>query len=180
LNETDHMSKVVEDLLLLSRLDAGHLKLDRQPVEIPALLGDLAREMGRVAADGGVTIEVLHAQGIALADPTRLRQVLLIVLDNALRHTPEGGVIRLKAFDNGRMVQLQVSDTGSGIPTQHLPYIFERFYRGEEDRSQTSHGSGLGLAIARGLVEAMQGQITLTSQSGHGTLVTIHLQAKGN
>jgi len=180
LNETDHMSKLVEDLLLLSRLDAGRLKLDRQPVEMATLLGDLAREMGRVAAESGVTIEVIYARGIALADPTRLRQVMLILLDNALRHTPKGGVIQLEARVYGGKVQLQVSDTGTGIPTQHLPHIFERFYRGEEDRRQSSHGSGLGLAIARGLVEAMQGHITITSQTEQGTSVIIHLPAAEN
>ncbi len=180
LNETDHMSKLVDDLLLLSRLDAGRLKLDRQPVDLAELLGDLAREMGRVAAEGGVTIKIMQTRGCALADPTRLRQVLLILLDNALRHTPESGLIRLEGHDNGRLVQLQVSDTGTGIPTQHLPHIFERFYRGEEDRSQSNHGSGLGLAIAKGLVEAMQGSITLISQPGQGTRVTIHLPAAEN
>ena len=176
LNETDHMNELVDELLLLSRLDAGHLKLDRQPVDVAVLIDDLAREMGRLAVESGVTIEVSHAQGVVvLADATRLRQVLLIVLDNALRHTHEGGAIHLEARNDGRVVQLRISDTGSGIPTQHLPKIFERFYRGEEDRSQSSHGSGLGLAIARSLVEAMQGRITLTSQPGQGTQVTIQL-----
>jgi signal transduction histidine kinase len=175
LSETDHMSRLVDDLLLLSRLDAGRLKLDRQPVDLSALLADLAREMGRVASERGVTIELVHAQGVALGDITRLRQVLLIVLDNALRHTPSGGSIRIEAYKNGRMVQVRVTDTGSGIPAQHLAHIFERFYRGEDDRSQASHGSGLGLAIARGLVEAMQGQIHLNSQSGQGTEVVIRL-----
>jgi len=175
LNETDHMSRLVDDLLLLSRLDAGRLKLDRQPVDLSVLLADLAREMGRVASEGGVTIELVRARGIAMADITRLRQVLLIVLDNALRHTPSGGSIRMEAGKDGRMVQVRVIDTGSGIPAQHLAHIFERFYRGEEDRSQVSHGSGLGLAIARGLVETMQGQIHINSQSGQGTEVVIRL-----
>jgi signal transduction histidine kinase len=180
LTETDHMNRLVDDLLLLSRLDAGRLQLDRQPVNLAELLDDLAREMGRVAAEGGVTIEVIHVQGVALADPIRLRQVLLIVLDNALRHTPKSGTIHLEARAHERMIQIQVNDTGSGIPAQHLPHIFDRFYRGEGDRSQPSHGSGLGLAIAKGLVEAMQGDITINSQSERGTQVTIQLPAKEN
>ena len=178
LTETDHMNRLVDDLLLLSRLDAGRLKLDREPVDLAALLEDLAREMGRVAADEDVTIEVLYVQGVAVADPIRLRQILLIVLDNALRYTPKGGAIHLEAHDRGSTIQLKVSDTGSGIPGQHLPHIFERFYRGAAARSQSGHGSGLGLAIARGLVEAMRGSITVTSQPGQGTQVTIHLPAK--
>jgi signal transduction histidine kinase len=177
LTEADHMSHLVDDLLLLSRLDAGRLKLDRQPVEAAALLNDLAREAGRLAAEIGVTLEVVHAQGSVLADPIRLRQVLLILLDNALRHTPAGGTVRLEAYADSRQAQWRVTDTGSGIPARDLPHIFERFYRGEEDRSQPSEGSGLGLAIAKGLVEAMHGQITLTSQPGQGTQATISLPA---
>jgi signal transduction histidine kinase len=177
LGETDHMSSLVEDLLLLSRLDAGQLELKVQPVALAELLEDLGREMGRVAAESGVAVKVIRSEGRALADPTRLRQVLLILLDNALNHTPAGGSVRLEASETGRTVRLQVSDTGRGITAQHMPHLFERFYRGEADRSQESHGSGLGLAIARGLVEAMQGQINLSSQPGLGTRVTIQLPA---
>jgi signal transduction histidine kinase len=177
LNEVDHMNRLVEDLLLLSRLDAGRLKMDQQPVEASVLLNDLTREVSRLAAERGVTLEVIQAQGSVLADPIRLRQVLLIILDNALRHTSAGGAIRLEARSDSRRAQWQVRDTGSGIPARHLAHIFERFYRGEEDRSQANPGSGLGLAIAKGLVEAMHGQITLTSQPGHGTHVTINLPA---
>jgi len=177
LSETDYMSELVDELLLLSRLDAGQVKLERQPVDLAMLLNELAREISRVAVKNQVTIEVNNAHGVAEADPTRLRQVLLILLDNALQHTAEGGVIRLDAHPSGPNVQLQVSDTGSGIPTQHLQHIFERFYRGEEERSQSSHGSGLGLAIARSLVGAMHGQITITSQPGQGTTVLIQLPA---
>jgi len=180
LSETDHMSQLVDDLLLLSRLDAGRLNLDRRPVEAVALLNDLAREVGHLAAERGVTLQVVHAQGNVLADSVRLRQVLLILLDNALRHTPAGGTISLEARSDGRRAQWRVSDTGGGIPARHLPHIFERFYRGEEDRSQPSKGSGLGLAIAKGLVESMQGQITFTSQAGKGTQATISLAASAS
>jgi signal transduction histidine kinase len=169
------MSHLVDDLLLLSRLDAGRLELDRQPVVAEAFLNDLAREMGRVATMRGVTLDVLHAQGSVLADPTRLRQVLLILLDNALRHTPEGGAIHLTANSKGRQATWQVSDTGSGISAEHLPFVFERFYREETDRSEPGSGSGLGLAIAKSLVEAMQGQIAIASQPGQGTQVTLIL-----
>ena len=173
LSETDHMSRLVDDLLLLSRLDTDRLHLERQPVAAEAFLNDLVREMGRVAAGRGVTLDVLQAQGSILADPARLRQVLLIMLDNALRHTPSGGAIHIAAFLVGRQTKWQVSDTGSGISAKHLPYIFERFYRGEADRDQAGSGSGLGLAIAKGLVEAMHGHITVASLPGQGTQVTL-------
>jgi signal transduction histidine kinase len=175
LGETDHMNKLVEDLLLLSRLDAGQLELKREHVNLQTLLASLGREMGRVAVEQGVTLEVLQIQGSAAADPTRLRQVLLIALDNALRHTPSGGTIRLAVREGDGRITIEVSDTGSGIPGHHLPHVFERFYRGEGDRNQESRGSGLGLSIARGLVEAMGGKIELESKAGEGTLVSIQL-----
>jgi len=177
LDETDHMNKLVEDLLLLSRLDAGQLKLEREVVDLQSLLASLAREMGRVAVEQGVTLEVLQIKGSAAADPTRLRQVLLIILDNALLHTPSGGTIWLAAREGDSQVTIEVSDNGSGIPSRHLPHVFERFYRGESDRSQEGRGSGLGLSIARGLMEAMGGKIELKSQAGEGTQVSIHLPA---
>ena len=174
LKETDHMSRLVDDLLLLSRLDAGRLKLERQPTPADGLLHDLAREVGRLAEARGVAVKVIYAQGSVLADPVRLRQVMLILLDNALRHTPSGGMIQLEARAlDGRRAQWRVADTGSGIPAHHLPHVFERFYRGETDRSQSNSGSGLGLAIAKGLVEAMHGQISVASNPGQGTQVTM-------
>lgn len=179
LSETDHMSALVDDLLLLSRLDDGRMKLELQPVQAADLLNDLAREMGRVAAGRGVTLDVPRAAGSALADPVRLRQVLLILLDNALRHTPAEGAIHMEAWVEKHQAHFLVSDSGSGIPARHLPHVFERFYRGEEDRSQRPGGSGLGLAIARGLAEAMHGQISLASQEGRGTRVTLTLPAGG-
>jgi len=179
LQESDHMARLVDDLLLLSRLDTGRLKLERQPVDMAVLLGELGREMGRVANGRNVNLEVLQAQGAALADATRLRQVLLGLLDNALRHTPAGGTITLAAFPEGGRIVCRVSDSGVGIAAHHLPHVFERFYRGEQDRSQAASGSGLGLAIAKGLVEAMHGQINLTSQPGQGTQVVLSLPAVG-
>jgi signal transduction histidine kinase len=175
LQETDYMSHLVDDLLLLSRLDAGRLKLEHQPVVVSELLNELTRQMGKVAEGHGVRLETAPSTGLVQADPTRLRQVLLILIDNALHHTPAGGQIRLQAQADARRVCLTVSDSGAGIPPEHLPHIFERFYRGIEDRRQHDSGSGLGLSIARGLVEAMHGQISVTSQVGKGTQVSVYL-----
>jgi signal transduction histidine kinase len=180
LQETDHMSRLVEDLLLLSRLDAGRLALERQEVALPALLADMQRQMGRLAEERAVPVEVTRAEGTALADPTRLRQVLLILLDNALRHTPRGGHIALAAQPQGRSVQISVADTGSGIAPEHLTHVFERFYRVDSTPNGTTGGSGLGLAIARGLIEAQHGHITIQSQVGTGTRVTLTLPAQGH
>jgi len=173
LYETDHMSKLVEELLLLSRLDAGRLQVEYRPIVVSELLADVRRQIGRLADERGVRLCAGAVSGIVLADPTHLRQVLLIVLDNALRHTPPGGNVRLEAHAHGRHVEITIADTGSGITPKDLPHVFERFYRADSARGNT--GSGLGLSIAKGVVEAQHGQIGIVSQSGQGTRVTVKL-----
>ncbi|HVB96698.1 MAG TPA: HAMP domain-containing sensor histidine kinase [Chloroflexota bacterium] len=173
LQECDHMARLVEDLLLLSRLDSGRLVLKPQSVVFSDLLADLRRQVGRVADERGVDLLVDAESVAALADPERLRQVLLILIDNALRHTPSGGQIRLVGRLEGRLAHLIVADTGEGIPAAHLARIFDRFY--VVDGARRSGGTGLGLSIAKGLVEAQHGEIRLASQVGHGTTVEIVL-----
>jgi signal transduction histidine kinase len=173
LHETDHMSKLVEELLLLSRLDAGRLPVECRPIAVSELLADVQRQIGRLADEQGVRLCADAVSGIVLADPTHLRQVLLIVLDNALRHTPPGGNVRLEAHAHGRHVEITIADTGSGITPKDLSHVFERFYRADSARGNT--GSGLGLSIAKGLVDAQHGQIGIVSQPGQGTRVTLKL-----
>jgi signal transduction histidine kinase len=103
--------------------------------------------------------------------------MLLILIDNALRHTPTGGEIRISAEPVGRMVRLSVSDTGCGIAPEHLPHIFERFYRADPARGRAGGNAGLGLSIAKGLVESMRGQIGAASERGRGTTVWLTLPA---
>jgi signal transduction histidine kinase len=175
LHEADHITRLVEDLLLLSRLDARQLVVECATVPIAPLLSDLERQMGRVAEARGVALVVTHADGSVWADAAHLRQVLLIVVDNALQYTPAGGKVCLSAKPRGRVVELCVSDTGVGIPPEHLPYLFERFYRVAHARSDKQHGSGLGLSIARALMEAQGGQISIASDVNVGTTVTLRL-----
>lgn len=173
------MALLVDDLLLLSRLDAGRLQLQKQPVEAAELLEAARRQVSALAEQRGVGVAVDGASGTIMGDPTRLRQVLLILLDNALRHTPAGGTVALSARPAGRDVRVAVADTGEGIPPEHLPHIFERFYRASSDRGEESGGSGLGLSIARGLVEAHHGHIGISSEPGKGTRVEMTLPAAG-
>jgi signal transduction histidine kinase len=107
-------------------------------------------------------------------DPVRLRQVLLILLDNALRFTPPGGTIRLGAQVRGKWVTVYVSDSGPGIPAGHLGHVFERFYQVPGQPAE-GRGNGLGLSIARALVEAQRGTIAISSPPGEGTTVAVHL-----
>lgn len=173
-DECDYMNRLVEDLLLLSRLDAGRLGLVTELVQVPNLLEQVIRQVKILAADRGVAVELLPSAGQVRADPDRLRQVLLILLDNALRFTPSGGNIRLESRRRGREVEILVSDSGTGIPPEALPHMFERFYQ-VPGQPQEGRGNGLGLSIARSLVEAHHGHIHISSQPGQGTTVQILL-----
>lgn len=170
--EVGLLSRLVEDLRLLSLMDAGSLPLQPEPVSIGEALRNAAQQVGASAGEKGLSMECQVTPDLppARADPDRLQQVLLNLLHNAIRHTPAGGRIVLSARPEGAYLHLQVADTGEGIPAQDLPYIFDRFYRSGASRSR--EGSGLGLSIARGLVEAMGGRIWAESTLGRGT--TIH------
>jgi signal transduction histidine kinase len=174
--DCDHLARLVDDLLLLSRLDAGRLKLIAQPVPLAPLLTELERSIGRIADERGIRLEVQAGRIVALADRERVRQILLILLDNALRHTPSGGRICLAARQDGAMAELVVEDTGEGIAPEHLARIFERFY--VVDSSRAASGSGLGLSIARALAELQGGSTTLESRVGQGTRVQVTLPAQ--
>lgn len=172
LTEADHMSRLVDDLLLLSRLDAGRLKLERAAISMSELLPEVAREVSRVADDKGVALILDQSEGVVAGDPTRLRQVLLILLDNALAHTPGGGRVRLDSRVEDKRVIVSVADTGAGVAPEDLPRVFERFFRAGKERDA---GSGLGLAIAKSLVEAQDGSLRLESIQGIGTKAVISL-----
>lgn len=177
LAETDHTSRLVDDLLLLSRLDAGRLTLTHGQVDLDGLLDDVGRTLGRLADERGVRLSVTPMPLRITGDATRVRQVLLILIDNALRYTPKGGEIRVSAQPQGRSVCVRVSDTGPGVDAEHLPRLFERFYRADPARSDKSGGAGLGLAIAKALVEAQHGQIGVDSQPGRGASFWFSLPA---
>lgn len=174
LGDCDHMSQLVDDLLLLSRLDAGRLELKSAPISLSDLLSELGRQVDFLAKKQNIQLETIPAPIWVLGDAMRLRQVLLILIENALRHTPPGGRICLEAHTKGKWAQIMVTDSGSGIAPEHLPHVFERFYRAAKTRGQRG-GSGLGLSIARALVEAQDGQIDLTSQPGKGVQATVRL-----
>ena len=174
LAETDHMTRLVEDLLLLSRLDTGAMELQITAIDIEALLIDLVRQAQALAQEKGIALSVEAESSTVLADPTRIRQVLLILLDNALQHTPSGGRIHVACAGEERKVLIKVSDNGTGISNEHLDHIFERFYQGERNARR---GSGLGLSIAKELVEAMDGQLELLSPGAKGTIALLRLPA---
>jgi len=167
LEEIKLLTRLVEDLHLLSLAEAGQLPLEKRATDIGALLRDAQVNFSPQADDRGVTLALdlpLELPKV-MADQRRIAQVLGNLLTNALRHTPAGGRVTLSAAVSERMVRVTVADTGTGIPPEDLPHIFERFWRGEKSRSRAGGGAGLGLAIAKHLVQAHGGKIGVLSPS---------------
>jgi signal transduction histidine kinase len=175
LNDANYMKKLIEDLLLLSRLDAQTLKLEIEPIQLEQFIPDLTRSMSRLAENQNIGIQNELAPICILADPMRLKQVLLIVLDNALRNSPENGMIELVTNKQDSKGVIRVTDHGLGINAKDLERVFDRFYKVDDRSSQEYRGSGLGLSIARALIEAQNGTITLSSQPGEWTTVALIL-----
>jgi len=180
LDETYKLSRLVEDLRLLTLAEAGQLTLDVQTLNVRQLLADVRDTYAYQAGEADISLALDLAESLPplSADPQRLGQVLGNLLTNALRHTPPGGAVTLGAavVPGENLLQLWVSDTGEGIPPDDLMRIFDRFWRGDVARSRTTGaGSGLGLAIAKSLVEAHRGRIWAESELGLGTTVTCQL-----
>jgi two-component system, OmpR family, sensor histidine kinase BaeS len=176
--EAQHLQRLIDDLRTLSLTDAGELPLHRQPMPPQPLLERIAAAYKASAQAQGITLEIQAVADLPAIDidPERMSQVLGNLLSNALRFTPAGGTIRLRATADGDRVHLIVQDTGTGIAAADLPHIFERFYRADSARQATG-SSGLGLAIAKGIVEAHGGTIAVASSEGAGTRFSITLPA---
>ncbi len=171
--EAHRLTRLVADLLGLARADAG-LSLARQRVELEQIVLASVREARHMADQ--VTVEIEKLEPAALTgDPDRLKQLLLILLDNAIKYTPPGGRVSVSLRRDGANAELTVRDTGVGIPAEALPHVFERFYRADPARSRDPGGTGLGLPIAQWIVEQHGGRITLDSEPGKGTTVAVLL-----
>lgn len=177
LDECDYMNRLVDDLLLLSRLDSHRLVFQREPIMLAEFLYEAQEQVLPLAEKKGITLVLGKSEGTILGDPIRMRQVLLILLDNALRYTPVGGKIQLEASQKAKQVTICVVDTGVGVPAEHLPHLFERFYQVPRSNIGEGKNNGLGLSIANALVEAQGGKITLQSQEGIGTQVFLTFSA---
>ena len=179
--ETNRLIRLVNDLLVLTRADASALKLDLQPLDLDKLVRARIKILEPLASIRKINLEVIGMESDSKAgfwvegDADRLAQVIDNLLDNAIRHAPRDSVVSITLEHLAEEISCTVSDNGAGIPAQHLPFIFERFYRVEASRDRSSGGSGLGLAIARSLILAQGGNIQAESQEGQGTRISFRL-----
>jgi heavy metal sensor kinase len=167
--ETDHLARLAEDLLVLSRANDGALAIHRSEVELPTLIAQVVRHFEPRAAESGVRIEVGTTPERAFVDPVRIRQALDDLLDNAVRHTPAGGLIRLSAERDDSCLHVRVEDSGTGFPEAFIPHAFEPFARSETDGNE----AGLGLAIVRAIAEAHGGSADVSNREDGGAVVTM-------
>ena len=177
-NESGRMHRMVLDLLDLARLDAGTADLKMEPMDMRILLDSIVEKFGLQAQKGEITLTAEPSPDLTtlIADGDRLAQVFTNLVDNALRHTPPGGQVTLQAQSSRTEMEINVTDTGAGIPAEAVPHIFDRFYRADPSRpGGEKHTAGLGLAIVHEIVAAHNGRITVRSREGLGTTFTVHL-----
>jgi signal transduction histidine kinase len=173
-DELLRMTRLVDDLLLLARADTGGLPIQQKPVELDSVFLDVYRQVGSL--DQGVVVELLEVDQVCvLGDQDRLKQLILNLVDNALKYTPAGGKVTMSLSKSNGMAQILITDTGIGIPDEDLPRIFDRFYRVDKARSRNLGGSGLGLSIAYWIAQAHRGDIEVTSEMGEGSVFRITL-----
>jgi signal transduction histidine kinase len=179
--ETYKLERIIGDLLDLARLEGGGDTLEFDAVLVDDLFRRVSDRHRPVLADRGVTLNTTAAAGTPLiwGDADRLEQALQNVAANAIRHTPEGGIVTVRADRSDDFVRIAVSDTGPGIPPEHLPHIFDRFYKADAARADTPirSGSGLGLSIVRAIVHRHGGEVSAVNQPGGGAIFTLLLPA---
>ncbi len=185
MQEAERLARLVEDVLQISRLDAGRLEIKVRPIDLNELIQSIYEKQRKVAQTGGLDLSFTPdaAAPRALADPERLRQILHNLLQNAFNFTGPGGRVMIDTelhAGEGRWAAINIRDTGIGIPAEELPHIFERFFRGLEPRRRQLRGSGLGLAIAKETLERQGGRITVESRLGQGSTFTVWLPLAEN
>lgn len=179
--QSAHLAQLVDDLLFVARAEAGMVRLQRQTVNLASLLRDVCRDGTVLGRERGVQVDLRESvsDGSVVGDPGKLRQLLLIVVDNAIRYSRPGGTVAVDLNRAPGGLAIRVSDEGVGIPPEEIETIFEPFYRGANAPPHHDEGSGLGLPVAKAIVEAHGGEIRVESELDHGTVVTVILPASG-
>ncbi len=178
----DRLIRIAEDLLLLARLDAGEAVILKERIELRQAVEDVVDLFSPLAGERGILLTLVPGEAVSMVgDSGRLRQVLANLLDNAIKYTPAQGTVEVSLSRIGGCARLRVADSGVGISVEHLPRLFDRFYRVDRSRSRTGvNGVGLGLAICRSIVEAHAGTLRVESQPGKGTTVLLDLPVEVN
>lgn len=179
LAEIDRLTGLADQLLFLSREDSRSGAEESEPVRLDMLLEELCESLQPTAVSRSLDLRWEEAPPcVVSASPDRLRRLFLNLLDNALRYTPPNGSVEVRLERNGGWARVVVADDGTGIAPEHLPRVFDRFYRGDQSRNRRTGGSGLGLAICRSIVETLGGRITLQSQLDRGTTAEVWMPAE--
>jgi two-component system, OmpR family, phosphate regulon sensor histidine kinase PhoR len=178
LNESDRLQMLIEDLLDLSRIEQHGFHLNIEELDIVILLNEMITLLKGKAEGKNIVLHLAHEASpiFVKGDYSRLKQVFINLLSNAITYTPTGGYVEIDVKENEEKVYIQIKDTGIGIEKEEIPRIFERFYRIDKARSRNSGGTGLGLAIVKHIVEAHKGSISVTSVKDKGTTFTISLE----
>lgn len=176
LEETERLSKLVESLMVLSRLDSGEAKAEYSDVDLSTLCCETVGQMHLLADDKSLILNCGCGEAVRVrADSLRIRQILINLVDNAIKYTPSGGTVNVRAYRENGLAIIEVQDTGAGIPAEALPHIFDRFYRVDKARGRETGGSGLGLAIAKSICDLHGANINVISKVGGGTEVKVSI-----
>ncbi|MGG1675097.1 ATP-binding protein [Neobacillus sp. NRS-1170] len=179
-DESLRMGRLVNELLDLARMEAGHIQLTIDEINISSFINRIIHKFQGLAKDNEIQLHVDIDDQISVVffDPDRIEQVLTNLIDNAIRHTPKGGSVRLNVTSEDNGIRIEVQDSGSGIPEEDLPFVFERFYKADKARTRGRAGTGLGLAIAKNIIDAHRGHISVQSKLGQGTTFSFLLPRK--
>jgi signal transduction histidine kinase len=178
LEEIDRLTRMIRNLLVLAQADAGEVKPRVESIDLNELVRDIVEQMQVVAGARAIRVRAYTANPVPVrADPMRLRQMMLNLIDNALKYTPEGGQIDVRVERQSATARVRVRDTGVGISAEDLPHIFERFYRADKSRTRDGNvdGCGLGLPIVKWVAEMHGGQVEVSSAPGQGSVFTVSL-----
>jgi len=179
-DEAKRMQRIVDDLLELARFEAGAVQLHQEPIPVQSFLESIKKKFETLVQQKGIALSLEVGEGLSdmMADPDRLSQVLVNLLNNAVKHTPEAGKIHIKAARESDSIRISVSDSGQGISKKELESVWDRFYRVDKGRSRETGGTGLGLSIVRTIVEAHGGKVFVSSEVGKGSTFGFVLPAK--
>jgi two-component system sensor histidine kinase ResE len=176
-DETLRMGRLVSELLDLARMESGNIELEKIEVNLKSFFEKVIRKFQGLASDKKINLNLEFSNSLNnfVFDPDRIEQVLTNLIDNAIRHTPESGEVIVSVIDNETGIIFEIKDTGSGIPQEDLPFVFERFYKADKARTRGRSGTGLGLSIVKNIIIAHKGRITVDSVLNKGTTFTVYL-----